>query len=1089
MTGSLDQGGVAFGVKYDAEGMKKIAADAKAVREALAALEKQAKATGAAVKAATSGGAPTSGSGGGSGGGGGGGGGAPPPNPSHAGPKPGSMAWFFQQQHTPARPGASRHERYAMNSGGGSGMGQMSAFAGQIGSGMSMMGAGPLAAPFGKVGGALMGASYMTTGVQGLVQAVGPLALKLSLGAAAVVGIGMAMHASYEKAKELVRGIQAVSEAAGVTMPEASRLMGTFSGIVGGGGASAAISGIAGLQVAQRSDPTQMGIGLSAEQAARGQGAGQYRNIALQGLARFGISPFEQGSTSNAPREKKSDDLLLQIARDLSHRQGMGRAEMLSTVKQALGDEGGEAANTLARRYERRRGEGADDATIGNEIRAKSGSGFMAGPKDQENLDRLNESMALLGQQWDKLVGTLGRSLIPAVTKFFEALGGGLELINHGLDAVDRATKAFGGLGFVFTALVSPGTALGKLLGDIAFGGQRAEAPTKAMAANLVTMEKSWKGVDFSARSQEIKGWGEVTAASFGKAGGAKDAFLTNVEAMDVLLAAPREVQVEWGALAPFPAPVISPVPIPTALQQPGPITVGEQPTVNIPTTLAQPAPLGNVPLSTTVIPTTWGDPGPFEVQAKTAIIPTSYATPTDLEVIPQLVSIPTGFIEPPQLMVPPPPAVGIPTSFLAPGDLSVDPVPVQHIATQFDAPPKLVVPPPSTVVIPVEFGRPGAGGQGVQLDAQTAAAALAAGATVTASGSVAAPSEPVIISAPARAATPGIGAYVNGTAEGDQTTQNVAMAAIVAAGLATGGAAVAALTGSMVASALAAGAVTVQQVLAGAASLGGSVTGVLGNLGGCFAAGTLVSTPLGRFPIETILVGQVVYAVDTAGDGVLETAVTAVLHHTEPTGYLVLRVTTRSGQVLRVTPDHLVFDPLLTVYVPAARLAPGSALLLVDVARNEPVLTYVEAVAVEDAPVAVYNLHVAHAVHNYLANGLLVHNAKSSLAFGYAEGGIVMPTPGGQLGVMAEAGVPEAAIPLNSRGADFMRQLLGLDDEATGTGLGRGSGGQGGVTIHNHFDVTGADFGSREFAERLSRLVSDTIGGNLQMLGYGRVA
>lgn len=79
------------------------------------------------------------------------------------------------------------------------------------------------------------------------------------------------------------------------------------------------------------------------------------------------------------------------------------------------------------------------------------------------------------------------------------------------------------------------------------------------------------------------------------------------------------------------------------------------------------------------------------------------------------------------------------------------------------------------------------------------------------------------------------------------------------------------------------------------------------------------------------------------------------------------------------------------------------------------------------------------------------------SVKFGikaFAEGGVVPPRPGGELIRVAEAGVPEAVIPLDQRGARFVQRTLGANTPA-GALAGASSGPPPGTTVVNNYYIT----------------------------------
>jgi len=183
-----------------------------------------------------------------------------------------------------------------------------------------------------------------------------------------------------------------------------------------------------------------------------------------------------------------------------------------------------------------------------------------------------------------------------------------------------------------------------------------------------------------------------------------------------------------------------------------------------------------------------------------------------------------------------------------------------------------------------------------------------------------------------------------------------------------------------------------------------------------CFAAGTLVLTPAGERPIEAIQAGDLVLSWDFAQAALVPAPVVATMQHG---GSAVLALHLANGTILQVTAEHPLW--VRGDWLPAGRVRVGDAL-----SHAAGVLTPVRVVTIQQGAVTdVYNIEVGHSDHTYVAGGILVHNK-------LAAGGIRMPVPGGVWDVMAEAGVPEAAIPLNAYGAAFMRRLLGIMPSST---------------------------------------------------------
>lgn len=136
----------------------------------------------------------------------------------------------------------------------------------------------------------------------------------------------------------------------------------------------------------------------------------------------------------------------------------------------------------------------------------------------------------------------------------------------------------------------------------------------------------------------------------------------------------------------------------------------------------------------------------------------------------------------------------------------------------------------------------------------------------------------------------------------------------------------------------------------------------------GCFAAGTLVSTPHGDVPIEHLQVGDVVVAFDQYGD-LQEAKITAVFcHDSDP----VYQYNIWGDAVLFATPNHWVQNQYGT-FACIATLTPQD--MFVDIRGH--LRPYISSTFVGNG--TVYNLHVEHYC-TFIANGIRVHNGGTNL-------------------------------------------------------------------------------------------------------------
>ena len=139
---------------------------------------------------------------------------------------------------------------------------------------------------------------------------------------------------------------------------------------------------------------------------------------------------------------------------------------------------------------------------------------------------------------------------------------------------------------------------------------------------------------------------------------------------------------------------------------------------------------------------------------------------------------------------------------------------------------------------------------------------------------------------------------------------------------------------------------------------------------GGCFVAGTMVSTPTGDWAIDELFVGDQVMAFD--GTGLVPAFITAVLKHPANTEPRIL-VMLGDDEQIETTVGHRFYDPNLGDYRAIGEFLPGE--MLFDPLTG-PVK--IESIAwLGDDPTDVYNLTV-ETHHNYLVEGILVHNSKT---------------------------------------------------------------------------------------------------------------
>jgi hypothetical protein len=164
-----------------------------------------------------------------------------------------------------------------------------------------------------------------------------------------------------------------------------------------------------------------------------------------------------------------------------------------------------------------------------------------------------------------------------------------------------------------------------------------------------------------------------------------------------------------------------------------------------------------------------------------------------------------------------------------------------------------------------------------------------------------------------------------------------------------------------------------------GGASGNGGIGGTSGGIGGaagtppietCFARGTPIATPDGERPIETLQVGDVVWAFDVAQQERVQRRVSEVHRHEASA---LGRLITPDGRALLVTDKHPIYVQERAAFVPAGELDTGETVIGLD-AADQLIAAPMQALVPDVAYEPVYNITV-EVTHTYFAAGLLVHN------------------------------------------------------------------------------------------------------------------
>ena len=138
-----------------------------------------------------------------------------------------------------------------------------------------------------------------------------------------------------------------------------------------------------------------------------------------------------------------------------------------------------------------------------------------------------------------------------------------------------------------------------------------------------------------------------------------------------------------------------------------------------------------------------------------------------------------------------------------------------------------------------------------------------------------------------------------------------------------------------------------------------------------CIAAGVWVTTPRGRTPIELLRVGDRIMSVDPIGGEMIEVTITAIRSATREC----IGVELGTGERLVCTPDHPVFDPETGTYRDAGDWVLGKASRLLAIEKGEPTPVEPRAARAYSGLHRVFDLTVDGPHHNFVANGVVVHN------------------------------------------------------------------------------------------------------------------
>ena len=138
-----------------------------------------------------------------------------------------------------------------------------------------------------------------------------------------------------------------------------------------------------------------------------------------------------------------------------------------------------------------------------------------------------------------------------------------------------------------------------------------------------------------------------------------------------------------------------------------------------------------------------------------------------------------------------------------------------------------------------------------------------------------------------------------------------------------------------------------------------------------CLAEGTIVDTPDGPRAIEALVVGAPVFSVDVESGRRVATIVTAIRSAERECLALIVDEQTR----LLATPDHPIYRPASRTYAPAGDFATKESRDVLRTAGESFAVATVEHVETYVGVHRVFDITVESPHHNFVANGIVVHN------------------------------------------------------------------------------------------------------------------
>ncbi len=171
------------------------------------------------------------------------------------------------------------------------------------------------------------------------------------------------------------------------------------------------------------------------------------------------------------------------------------------------------------------------------------------------------------------------------------------------------------------------------------------------------------------------------------------------------------------------------------------------------------------------------------------------------------------------------------------------------------------------------------------------------------------------------------------------------------------------------------------------AAVLGALTLSACGSSSLCIARGTLVWTPRGWRKIEELNEQDTVWCVDPATGERVASPITSIRRAQREVMQL-----SGEGFSLNCTTDHPLYDPRAKTWAPAGDWVLGQRSSLLFVPDDAPPrVVEVSARNIAAGVSEVFDLSVLHELHNFVANGVLVHNKTDPRACPAADGGITL--------------------------------------------------------------------------------------------------